>query len=115
MKEIIGQILPLWGIEDKQLLQVYPSAWEINGSYIVKVYNDKKQLERNIKISEILLHCKIPVAKIILTKKEEKYVEYKNIYFFLSENYKEVIFLIGKIRQLLGKWARRLHSYIKRL
>ncbi len=85
MKEIIEQILPLWGIEDKQLLQVYPSAWEINGSYIVKVYNDKKQLERNIKISEILLHCKIPVAKIILTKKEEKYVEYKNIYFFLSE------------------------------
>ncbi len=85
MKEIIEQILPLWGIENKQLLQVYPSAWEINDAYIVKIYHDKKQLERNIKISEILLDCNIPVAKIILTKTEEKYVEYKNIYFLLSK------------------------------
>ncbi|MDE5781918.1 MAG: phosphotransferase, partial [Lachnospiraceae bacterium] len=85
MKEIIEQILPLWGMENKQLLQIYPSAWEINHSYVIKVYDDKKQLERNIKISEILLDCTIPVAKTVLTKTGEKYVEYKNIYFLMSK------------------------------
>lgn len=53
MKEIIERILPFWEMENKQLLQIYPSAWEINHAYVMKVYEDKKQLERNIKISEI--------------------------------------------------------------
>ena len=30
MKEIIGQILPLWGIENKQLLQIYKIAKAIS-------------------------------------------------------------------------------------
>ena len=85
MKEIIEQILPLWRIESKQLLQIYPSAWEINHSYVIKVYDNKEQLERNIKISEILSDCAIPVAKTVLTKTGEKYVEYKSTYFLLSE------------------------------
>lgn len=85
MKNTIEQILPLWGIENKELLQIYPSAWEINHSYVIKVYDDKKQLERNIKISEILLDCAIPVANIIHTKTGEKYVEYKKVYFLVSK------------------------------
>ncbi|MDE6639404.1 MAG: phosphotransferase [Acetatifactor sp.] len=85
MKEIIEQILPLWGIESRQILQIYSSAWEINYSYVIKVYDNKAQLERNIKISEILLDCAIPVAKTVLTITGEKFVEYKNIYFLLSK------------------------------
>ena len=57
----------------------------MNHSYVIKVYDDKTQLERNIKISEILLDCAIPVAKIVLTKTGEKYVEYKNSYFLMSK------------------------------
>lgn len=53
MKEKIEQILPLWGIENGHLLQIYSSAWEINHSYVIKVYDDKKQLERNIRIFDI--------------------------------------------------------------
>lgn len=85
MKGIIEQILPLWGIENRHLLQIYSSVWEINHSYVIKIYDDEKQLERNIKISEILLDCNVPVAKIVLTKTEEKYVKYKNLYFLMSE------------------------------
>ena len=85
MKEIIEQILPIWGMESKQLLQIYPSAWEVNHDYVIKVYDDKKELERNIKISEILSECAIPVAKAVLTKTGEKYVEHKNIYFLMSK------------------------------
>ena len=88
MKEIIERILPLWEIENRQLLQIYPSAWEINHSYVIKVYDDKKQLERNIKISEILWDCTIPVARTVLTKTGEKYVGHKDTYFLLSEKLK---------------------------
>lgn len=85
MKELIEQILPLWGIESKELSQIYPSAWEINSSYVIKVYHDQKQLKRNIKISEILLDCTIPVAKTVLTTTGEKYATYKDFYFLISK------------------------------
>lgn len=85
MKTVIEQILPLWGIGNGQLLQIYPSAWEVNSSYVIKVYNNKEQMERNIKISEILLDYNIPVAKIIYTKTGQKYVGHENIYFLMSE------------------------------
>lgn len=85
MKETIEQILPLWGIESGHLSQIYPSAWEIDRSYVIKVYNDRKAMETNIKISEVLLNCAIPVAETVLTKTGEKYVEYKNTYFLMSK------------------------------
>lgn len=88
MKEIIEQILPLWGLESKQLTQVYPSAWEINHSYVIKMYEDKEQLERNIKISTILSDCNIPVAEIILTKTGEQYVLHNKTYFLMSSKLK---------------------------
>ena len=85
MKEIIEQILPLWGIEGGQLSQIYPSAWDINHSYVLKVYDNQKQLERNIQILTILLQCNIPIAKVMLTKTGEKYAERQGTYFFLSK------------------------------
>lgn len=86
MKDIIQQILPLWGIENRQLLQIYPSAWEINDSYVIKVYDDKKRLERNLKITEILFHCTIPVAKIVLTKTGKNMQSIKTYIFFCQKN-----------------------------
>lgn len=88
MKEIIEQMLPLWGIESGQLLQIYPSAWEINHSYVLKVYDDREQMERNIKTAEILLDCGIPAAETVLTETGEKYAVYaaqQSFYFLLSK------------------------------
>ncbi|MBD5482488.1 MAG: phosphotransferase [Lachnospiraceae bacterium] len=85
MKEMIEQILPLWEMENKHLEQIYPSAWEVNHSYVIKMYEDKKQLERNIKISEILSDCDIPVVTIVHTKTGEKYASHQNHYFLLSK------------------------------
>lgn len=84
MKETIEQILPLWGMNHKQLQQIYPSAWEVDHSYVLKIYHDKKQLNRNIKISEVLSDCNIPVAKTVLTKNREKFVSYQSTYFLMS-------------------------------
>lgn len=102
MEEQIKQILPLWGIENKQLLQIYPSAWEVNHSYVVKVYDDKKKLERNIKISTILLDCNIPVAEIVLTKSRENYVECQGSYFLLSKKLSGSNLFDRKDLKLLG-------------
>lgn len=85
MKQTIEQILPLWGIENRQLSQIYSSAWEVNQSYVIKVYSDKKQLERNIKISEILSDCSIPVPETVHTKTGEKYAAYNNTYFLMTK------------------------------
>lgn len=84
MRERIERILPLWGMEIQQLSQIYGTAWEVNHSYVMKEYSHKNQLERNIKISEILAGCHIPVAEIVPTRTGEQYVEYKGLYFFLS-------------------------------
>lgn len=85
MKEAIEEILSLWGIEKEHLLQIYPSAWEINCFYVIKIYDNRNQLERNIKISTILSDCNIPVAEIVLTKTGEKYAAHKDTYFLMSK------------------------------
>ena len=85
MKEKIEHILRLWKIEPRQILQIYSSAWEVNGSHVMKVYQDKNQLERNIAISTKLLECHIPVAEIVATNSGDKYAECDGEYFFVSK------------------------------
>lgn len=85
MKELIEQILPLWGMENRKIRQVYPSAWEIDHSYIIKTYENKEQLERNVKISEILSDCNIPVAQIVPTKAGEKFAGHKDLSFLMTK------------------------------
>ncbi len=85
MKRTIEQVTDLWGIEVRELSQIYPSAWEINHSYVVKIYYDSNQLERNIKISTVLSDCDIPTAKIVPTKTGEQYAAYENAWFLITE------------------------------
>ena len=70
MKEMIEQILPLWEIKGEQISQIYPSSWEIDHSYVLKVYDNKDQLERNLQM---------------FTKTGEKYAAHRDTYFFLSK------------------------------
>ena len=85
MKKEIMQVLPLWGIEINQIEQIYTSAWEVNSQYVIKIYDEKNQLERNIRILTILSECDIPVAEIVPTMKDDKYVEHNGKYFFMSK------------------------------
>lgn len=84
MEATLRQILPLWGIEDGRLSQVYSTAWEADDSWIIKVYDDLQQMERNIKILTILGGCNIPVAEILSTKTGEKYVAQGGRYFLAT-------------------------------
>ncbi len=84
MEEILRQMLPQWGMEDSKLSQVYSTAWEVNDSCIIKVYDDQEQLERNVKILTILKDCNIPVAEILAAKTGEKYVTWEGRYFLVT-------------------------------
>lgn len=84
MQSIIEEIVPLWGMENRQVRQIYSSAWEINHTYVIKRYDDKEQLERNIKILHILSASGIPVADLVPAKNGDDYAAYKDAYFLMS-------------------------------
>lgn len=85
MQKTIEKILPLWGIENRQIKQIYPSAWEIGSSYVLKKYDDINLLERNVKTSTILSHCDIPVAKLIPLKTGESYITHQDACFLMTK------------------------------
>lgn len=85
MKETIEEILPAWGMEGGRIAQIYPTAWEIDGSYVIKRYDDREQLERNIKISAVLSACGIPAAAVIPTHNGESCAAHRDAYFLMSQ------------------------------
>ncbi len=113
MKKIVEELSDLWEIETGEVVQIYPSAWEINHSYVMKMYYDKEQLERNIKISTILWNANIPVAKIIPAKTGKSYIEYKDMYFVLSKKLQGSNIICSKETKLswkMGCAIARLHQ-----
>lgn len=85
MKEIIEEILSVWGMEGGKIVQIYPSAWEIDGSYVIKRYEDKEQMERNSQIAAILSACHIPVADVVPAKNGAVCIAHKDTYFLMSK------------------------------
>lgn len=87
MKETIKEILHLWdlGTVEAPISQIYSTAWEIGHDYVMKVYDNREQLERNIRIMTILWDCGIPVAKILPAGSGEKYIACGDRYFFLTK------------------------------
>lgn len=113
MQGIIEEIVPLWGMENRQSMQIYPSAWEINQSYVIKRYDDKNQLERNIKISEILSACNIPIAEIMPAGDGEKYAVHQEAYFLMSKKLRGSNISDRKDREMaykMGCAIARLHE-----
>ena len=49
-----------WGIEEVSVSQGYDSAWQIGEDYILKVYENKEDLERNIRILQLLGEREVP-------------------------------------------------------
>lgn len=85
MKEQIEQVLSSWGMENGHIVQIYTSAWEVNSQYVIKIYDEKDQLERNLNILTILSECNIPVAEIVPTMTGNQYVENNGKYYFVSK------------------------------
>ena len=79
---MVAEVLENWGLKDSSIKQIYHSTWEIAGGFMLKLYQDKKALERNIQILDLLHAYGLPVAETIGTKDGEKYI-YDDTYYYL--------------------------------
>jgi len=88
MQDKIKTILKHWEMADQTIKQIYDTTWQIGEGYVLKVYQDKEGLERNIKVLQILEQMKIPVGKIVPVHENELYVQYEIIFTSYLKNYR---------------------------
>ena len=84
-QEKIEGILSDWGMEGLSVVQVYDSAWQIGDEYILKVYDNTEDMERNIRMLRLLGAKGVPVAEIIPTVENEKYVLREGVAYVLTK------------------------------
>lgn len=85
MQKKIEVLLKEWGIGEVSVSQVYDSAWQIGENYILKIYDNVEELERNITMSQLLREKGVPVAEVVPTLKNEKYVLRENVTCVLTK------------------------------
>lgn len=109
----IGKVLEAWGLQDCKTEQIYDTAWQVGEEYVLKVYQDRKMLERNLKMLEILNETGIPVGKVISDKSGKQYVSDGSHFYFLSEKLAgSNILQIGadtKLAETMGSVIADLH------
>lgn len=104
MSNKIRTILRHWELMDRNIKQIYDTTWQIGEGYVLKVYQNKEGLERNIKVLQILEQMKIPVGKIVPAHDSEPYVQDKDKFYFLSEKLQgKNIIQIGNDKKLAEK------------
>lgn len=84
MNNRILQIINEWDIEEKEVKQIYDSAWKIGEHVVLKIYKDVNILQRNIKILTILENMGIPVGGIIPTKNHKNYAKDDAYYYIIT-------------------------------
>lgn len=84
MNNRILQIINEWDIEEKEVKQIYDSAWKIGENVVLKVYTDVNILQRNIKMLTLLENMGIPVGGIIPTKNDKNYAKDDAYYYILT-------------------------------
>lgn len=84
MNNRILQIINEWNIEEKEVKQIYDSAWKIGEHVILKIYKDVNILQRNIKMLTLLENMGIPVGGIIPTKNDKNYAKDDAYYYILT-------------------------------
>lgn len=85
MQRKIELLLKEWEIEEVSVSQVYDSAWQIGEDYILKVYDNAEDLERNIRMLRLLGEKGVPVAEVMLTAENEKYVLKEGMAYVLTK------------------------------
>ncbi len=80
---MIEELLKEWDIECIPV-PIYHSTWSINNSYVLKEYDNKDALQRNIIIMETLLEAGIPVPEIIKLQDGRNYLESNNKSYLLT-------------------------------
>ena len=113
MKDKITQVINNWGLENKEIKQIYDTTWQVGDDYVLKVYQSFSMLEKNLKILQLLDNMDIPVGKVIATTNNEQYVSFHNWFCFLSRRLPgSNIVRIGndsKIATIMGEIIADIH------
>lgn len=80
----VQKIINEWAIEEKDVRQIYDSAWQVGENTVLKTYKDVNMLQRNIKVLNILDRMGIPVGGIVLTKDKKTYAKDNEYYYILT-------------------------------
>lgn len=118
MNHKIQQIINEWDIENKEVKQIYDSAWQIGEDFVLKLYKDVNMLQRNIKALTILDSMGIPVSGIVSTKDKKTYVKDHEYYYILTNklsgsNITDMDKNIA-ITSEMGRVLARLHKAFKK-
>lgn len=118
MEEQIRKILIYWGLQEKELRQIYDTAWQVGENYVLKIYNGLNMLKRNLKLLYTLDNMNIPVGQIIPTLDNQQYVINKDICGFLSKKLSgSNIVELGNdmnIAYMMGEIIAELHIAFKK-
>ena len=113
MKEKLMKVLQNWEIQPNQMTQIYSSAWDIDDTYVMKVYQNQDQLLKNADIMTALRDCDIPVAEAIYTSAGDKYAEYEGDFFLLTKKLQgknEIDIRDEVLEEQMGYAIARLHK-----
>ncbi|MFT4146032.1 MAG: CD3324 family protein [Mobilitalea sp.] len=84
---MISELIKEWGIECNPV-QIYHSAWNINDTYILKVYDDSSALQRNIVMMRTLKEEGVLVPGIIGLPDGRDYLELEDKLYVLTSKLK---------------------------
>ncbi len=88
MNENILEILKEWDMGKPEIKQIYDSAWQVGEEYVLKVYDNQENLERNIRLISILSDLGIPVGSLINTGQDRSYTKDNENYYILTQRLK---------------------------
>jgi Ser/Thr protein kinase RdoA (MazF antagonist) len=93
---MINELIKEWGIECNPV-QIYHSAWNINDTYVLKVYHDSNALQRNIVMMRTLKEEGIPVPGIIKLPDGRDFLESEDKLYVLTTKLRgnNIVDLIG--------------------
>jgi len=119
-KKSIYKVMNKWGINGN-LSQVYPSAWSIDNSYVIKTGQNFYYLNKNIYFMDQLEKSSLNTPVIVKTRKDEKYLSVKGKYYFITqklpgrqpENLFQGDFVTFSFES--GKYIARLHQEMQKI
>ena len=118
MRDKINKVLFHWGLQDREIEQIYDTAWQVGEEYVLKVYQNLNMLERNIRILCLLDEMHIPVGKIVPANDNAHYVASDGEYYFLSQKLpgSNIVQIhdAPEIALTMGKIIAELHTAFKK-
>lgn len=77
--------LPYWNFSSEEVQPIYSGTWKIGDLFVIKKYDDRVSIERNIEIIQALHRHNIPVGNVKLTESGDQYVFCDGSYYACFE------------------------------